>query len=252
MTTFISFAFALAFSFIALALNAQAQSSPIEVSTDDERVEFSAQGQTRSVYVEVFSPSGELVFETSGTVGQSINWPMVDNRGQRVPDGVYLATITVTDLSGKRRKRIEQITVTSPQYGVAAAQTASAPQTGESTNATGAGIAGRIAKWVDNAGTLGNSVISESVNKVGINVAPGSPTATLHVNNATQPAASANAGIAATALLQTSGGKGGNTTGTTGQLAGTGASISLAGGQGGNAPGGGRDGRGGSIILQPG
>ncbi|HKQ50824.1 MAG TPA: tail fiber domain-containing protein, partial [Pyrinomonadaceae bacterium] len=108
---------------------------------------------------------------------------------------------------------------------------------------------GKIAKWTS-ATALGNSIMTENANRIGVNLA--SPTATLHVNNPTPPAASLNNGVAATMLLQTGGGKGGDTTGTTGQKAGTGAGINLVAGNGGNAPEGSFRGAGGSITLQPG
>jgi hypothetical protein len=69
--------------------------------------------------------------------------------------------------------------------------------------------------------------------------------------NGLQPAALAINGANATTLLQTSGGKGGNTTGA-GKKGGVGASILLAAGNGGNAPGSGTNGVGGNITLLPG
>ena len=244
MTTVSRFASALALTCLALAVCARAQTPPIEVSTDSDNVEFSAQGATRRVHVEVYAPSGELVFETDGADGRSIHWPMVDRRGERVPDGVYLATITVVDAAGKRRKRIEQVTVSSPQPLAQAA-----PATQEPLDPTGSGAAGRLAKWTSPS-SLGNSVLTESAaGNVGVNTVPA---AVLHVNKQAQPPPLASNGTNATVLLQTSGGKGGNTTGTTRQIAGAGASISLVGGQGGDAPAGSTNGRGGSITLQPG
>ena len=77
---------------------AQEQTPPaIEVTTENERAQFSTQGQVRAVHVEIFSPSGELVFESDSLSGQAVEWQMRNDRGERVADGVYLATITVTD-----------------------------------------------------------------------------------------------------------------------------------------------------------
>jgi hypothetical protein len=243
MTTFKRFSLALVLTLFGLVLTAHAQTPSIEVSTDSDNVEFAAQGVTRKVHVEVFSPSGELVFETSDSDGQSIRWGMVNQKGERVSDGVYLATVTVVDSLGKKRKRVEQITVSSPQYAAQAA--AAAPQ--ESLAPTGAGAAGKIAKWTTSS-NLGNSSITEGAGgKIGVNV---SPVATLQVNGL-QPAALANNGVNAPVLLQTSGGKGGNTTGAD-KKGGLGASLSLLAGAGGDAPSGGINGTGGNITLQPG
>ena len=124
---------------------------------------------------------------------------------------------------------------------------AAAPQ--EALAPTGAGTAGKLAKWTT-ATNLGNSVVTESSYRVGINSA--FPSAMLQVNGP-QPAPRATSGAPALALLlQTTGGKGGNTTGTTGQAGGAGAGIYLYAGPGGDAPAGSRTGDGGNIILQPG
>lgn len=72
------------------------------------------------------------------------------------------------------------------------------------------------------------------------------------INGGTQPAAVAGAGTTATGVLTVTGGKGGNTTGTTGQLAGGGAAASLTSGAGGDAPAGSTNGNGGNIALQGG
>jgi hypothetical protein len=238
---------------LAFSMSALAQTPSIEVSTDTDAAEFSARGETRRVQVEVYAPSGELVFETDDSDGQSIRWPMVNQRGERVPDGVYLATITVIDPAGKRRKRIEQITVASPQpvsQPSQSEQKAATPQAGVTPepNASGSGTAGKIPKWVDNIGTLGNSIVTEGAGRIGVNI---SPSATLHVSGP-QPAPLGSNGTNAVPLLQTAGGSGGNTTGTTGQTAGAGAGIALYAGNGGTAPLGGKNGNGGNIVLQPG
>lgn len=203
MTTAQRLASAIALSLCALAMTARAQTPAIEVTTDNEAAQFSTQGKARSVHVEVYAPSGELVFEDDGFDGQAIQWQMQNQKGERVADGVYLATITVTDSVGKKRKRIEQVTVTSQQD---APQASDAPQ--DSLAPTGAGTAGKIAKWTSPS-NLGNSVITESaVGNVGVNTPP---TAVLHVHKA-QPAPVANNSANSLPLLQTSGGKGGNTT----------------------------------------
>jgi hypothetical protein len=242
MTAVKRLAYVLALILFALAFNVQAQTPSIEVTTDDNAAQFSAQGQAQAVHVEVYAPSGELVFEGDSADGQPIRWGMVTRKGDRVADGVYLATITVTDSTGRRRKRIEQLTVGSSQ---AETQEALSPQ--PSSSPSGSGTAGKIAKWATST-ALGNSVMTESANKIGVNI---TPTATLHVNSA-QPTPLGSNGTNAPTLLQTAGGNGGNTTGTTGQTGGNGAGIALYAGRGGDAPAGSKNGNGGNIVLQPG
>ena len=239
------FAFAIALTFSALLLSAQAQTPGIEVVADHYQAQFSVHGEAREMRVEIFSPSGEMVFDSGAVTGQGVAWNMQTVEGQRVADGVYLATISIRETSGKIRKRIEQITVRSERQQESAL--AQAPNAVEAT-ITGDGTSGTIAKFTG-ASTIGDSVITENANKIGISTT-GAPTAKLHINGG-QPATSANTGANATNLLQTSGGKGGNTTGS-GKTAGKGASISLLAGNGGNAVSGSKNGNGGSITLQPG
>ena len=240
-------AFFLVFFICAGLTSARAQTPSIEVMTDSDGAQFSTRGKAQSVHVEVYAPSGELVFEADSFAGQAVDWPMTDRKGERVADGVYLATITVTDSSGKRRKRVEQLTVSSKRSAEAAAA-AETPAPQESLAPTGSGTAGRIAKWTS-ASSLGNSAVTESAaGNIGVNT---TPAAVLHVNKG-QPVAVAVNGTAATTLLQTSGGKGGNTTVGGGKVAGAGAGIALYAGSGGDAPAGSKNGGGGNVVLQAG
>ena len=226
------------------AREARAQAPAIEVTSDDAAAQFDAQGSP--VRVEVFAPSGEMVFEGEAAAGRAVVWGMTDERGARVADGVYLATVTVSDPAGRRRKRIEQIAV--GKRSGQQADSASAPTPQAVGTITGEGTAGKLAKF-DGPNSIADSVITEDAGKVGVNDA--TPSATLQVNQG-QPAGSAANGTNAAALLQTTNGKGGNTTGTTGQVAGQGAPVVLTAGNGGNAPAGSINGKGGSITLQPG
>lgn len=111
----------------------------------------------------------------------------------------------------------------------------------------GEGTPGKISKFTG-ANAIGDSIMTEKPGKIGLNTT--APTAALHVNGL-QPAAVATNGTTAPLLLQTTGGKGGNTIGA-GKSGGKGASISLVAGDGGNAPADGLAGAGGDIILKPG
>ena len=247
MTTLRRLTYALALTLCALSLTARAQTPEIEVTTDAGSAQFSAQGRMQLLRVQVFSPAGELVFEAEAQGGRSLRWPMTDQKGVRAADGVYRAHVTFTDSSGKLRARVEQITVGSQAQGAVAAPAASAPQ--DSLAPTGAGTAGRLAKWTTST-NLGNSVVAESSGRLAVNPTAAVPTATLQVNGL-QPAASSSNGVAAPTLLTTTGGKGGNTT-AAGKVGGKGANITLTAGQGGNAVSGATSGTGGDIILQPG
>ncbi len=247
MTTVKRFSFVLALTLLACALNARAQTPSTEVSTDTDGAQFAVRGQAQGVHVEVFAPSGELVFEMDDAGGQVIRWPMVNQQGEPVADGVYLAAITVTDSAGMLSKRVEQIVVGGrTQKGMVSA--GPSPEPNAVGTIMGEGTTGKIAKFTG-ANAIGSSVMTEATGRIGVNVA--APVASLHVS-APALASLATNGTAATSLLRTSGGKGGNTTGTTGQKGGTGAGLSLVAGNGGDAPAGSKRGDGGSITLQPG
>jgi hypothetical protein len=121
------------------------------------------------------------------------------------------------------------------------------PPTSDAPVTSATGTPGKIPKFTT-ASNIEDSVMTENSSKIGINVAP--PTATLHVNGP-HPSTVATNGANATLLLQTSGGKGGNTS-AAGKTAGKGAGISLVTGDGGDAVSGSTNGDGGSITLQPG
>ena len=243
MTTLKRFAYALVVVLCALTAGARAQSTSIEVASDGRRVEFSSQGPLAEMRIEVFAPSGELVFDSGAVAGPTVEWGMQTAAGERVADGVYIATVTVADSSGRRRKRIEQITVSG-----AAAESGPTPQAVGPIE--GEGTSGKIAKFTG-PNAVGNSVITEgSGGRVGVGTTV-APTAILQVNQAQPPALATN-GTNASTLLQTSGGSGGNTTAGGGKLAGAGASIALVAGNGGTAPATSKRGNGGNITLQPG
>lgn len=250
MTAVKRFALAFALACLSFSVNAHAQTPSIEVSTDNEAAEFSVQGSVREARVEIFAPSGEMIFESEATAGQPIVWRMVDVKGERVADGLYLATITIVDFTGKRRKRIEQVGVSNRPQPQSETASASEPPTPTAIGTiTGEGTPGKIAKF-NGANNITNSVLTESAGQVAINAA--TPTATLQVN-ALQPVATAGNGTNAPPyLFKTSGGKGGATTGTTGQKGGAGSNIFIVAGSGGNAPAGSTNGNGGFINIQPG
>lgn len=247
-------AFALGLLSPAAAQTESAQATSLEVEAGVGRAEFVARGRLYSVSVEVYAPSGEMVFQSAPTaVGQAVVWDMTDEQGNAVADGVYIATITMHLDSGKLRKRIEQIIV-NRESGASAPgkpETQSLSAEGPTPQAVGTisgqGTLGKVAKFTG-TNDIGDSVITESVGKVGVNI---SPTSVLQVNGV-QPPPLAISGTNATMLLQTSGGRGGETTGTSGQKGGAGASISLLAGSGGNAVAGSTNGVGGNITLQPG
>jgi hypothetical protein len=98
-------------------------------------------------------------------------------------------------------------------------------------------------------GITSNATVASFGGKVGVNTT--NPSSFLDIIGA-QPASSTGNGTAATATALLQGGAGGNTTGTTGQVAGAGSGMSFIAGNGGTAPSGSTNGNGGSILLSAG
>ena len=227
---------------ISLVCRAQEEEA-VAVTADSYHAQFSARDAAQQMRVEIFSPSGERVFDSGAAFGQAVEWDLRDQKGERVTDGVYMASITVTDQKGLERKRLEQVVVSSANWTAAP----NTPPTANGDVTTTNGTVGKLAKFTG-ASAIGDSAATESSYKIGINSS--APSATLQVNGL-QPVTVATNGTNASVLLQTTGGKGGNTSGS-GKTGGKGASISLVAGNGGNAPSTGFNGSGGSITLQPG
>ena len=224
----------------------QAQTPPaasVNFTSDHERVLVAPQGDVTELHLIITNAAGQVVFDSGTVAAQPLEWNMTDAQGTRVADGVYLCAISYRDSSGKLRKRVEQVTV-APQAQTTVESSASAPTP---ATITGGGTINRLPKFTGTY-TIGDSIVTESFGEIGINTT--GPTAVLHVNES-QPASSTGNGVVAPLLLQTSGGKGGNTTGS-GTSAGSGASVAIFAGNGGDAPTGSANGSGGTITLQPG
>ena len=209
------------------------------VSTDSDTVRFAVHAVTpiAALRVNVFDQKGALVFDSGTVAGSSFVWDMKDRAGQRVAEGAYLTSIAARDDAGEMTQ----------QGGVIAVSAAESAET-ITPDASGTGTVGKIAKWTAAGGALGDSVITETTKRIGINAA--APAATLHIAGP-QPATNAGTGIDAVPILAITGGKGGATSGTA-NPAGHGAPVNLTAGNGGNAPKNGKNGSGGNVVITPG
>lgn len=258
MTVAKRFAFALALTFSVLLITVRAQTpqmSTVNISPDSGKVHVSTIGDVYDMRVEVSNESGEVVFESGAVVGNNLDWNMRDSQGGRVSLGTYTVSVSYRTQAGKLMKRVEQVTVTEAVttedgQGKTSVQTNSPPPANVVGPIDGEGTVGRIARFTA-TNTIGDSIIAESANRLVINTEGAAPNAVLQVNGL-QPTPVAGNGTNATMLLSTTGGEGGDTTGTTNQTAGAGATVSLIAGNGGDAPAGSNNGKGGNVILQPG
>lgn len=117
------------------------------------------------------------------------------------------------------------------------------------TNRTLGAEAGTLAFTTINGGVRTEKLRVLANGNIGIGTT--APTSLLHAVGS-QPATVATNGTAATQVLGITGGKGGNTTGTTAQVGGTGATVIITSGAGGDAPAGSTNGNGGNISVQTG
>src|SRR5215213_3276909 len=173
------FSFVLAFSLfapLAVAVVAQTPSvSTVNVTPDGQKVRVSTVGDVLDMSVAVHDESGDVVFESGIVTADHLDWAMKDTQGRRAPAGTYTLMVTYRTPAGKLKRRVEQVLVTEEVAGESKQESA-APQPAAPIEGTGS--TGKIAKFTG-ASTLGNSVMTESAGKVGINTA--APTHTLTV-----------------------------------------------------------------------
>jgi hypothetical protein len=133
---------------------------------------------------QVTSTSGALTFRTGDLFSGKEHEQMRVTPEGRVGIGTDKPEATL-DVAGAIRARggivFDDGTVLNSASGAtvrSASTVVTAADTG-TVNVAGTGASGALVKWIDNAGTLGDSVISESGGNVGIGVA--SPNSKLHV-----------------------------------------------------------------------
>jgi hypothetical protein len=81
----------------------QAQNSEITVTVSRDLVRFAAPGDVHEMRVEVFSQTGEKLFDSDFVAGQTQDWQLKDLQGQAVESGLYAYTVTIKDKDGNLR-----------------------------------------------------------------------------------------------------------------------------------------------------
>jgi trimeric autotransporter adhesin len=175
----------------AQALSSERQARKIEQAGEDSALTVVTAGKERALTVaahdgrdgQVTSTSGALTFRTGdvltgadkeqmrvtpeGRVGIGTDSPeaTLDVAGTiRARDGIVFSDGTVLNSAAAARVNALATTVSSGSVGV---------------NAAGAGTSGKLAKWLDGTGTLGDSLITESGSNLGFGT--GSPLGRLHI-----------------------------------------------------------------------
>jgi hypothetical protein len=96
---------------VGLGLGVLAQSISLTVTAYSDAVRFSAQGAVKELRVEVLSLSGQKVFDSGPVLGNTLDWKLLNTRGQPVANGVYLYTVTVKDPFGNVTKKLGKLAV---------------------------------------------------------------------------------------------------------------------------------------------
>ncbi|MGB9182143.1 MAG: hypothetical protein WCB68_23140, partial [Pyrinomonadaceae bacterium] len=177
------------------ALTASRQSQKVEQAEGDNSVTVLGEGKTRSVTVtahdgqngQVTSTSGALTFRTGDVLAGQDKEQMRVTPDGRVGIGTDRPEATL-DVAGEIRARggirFDDGTVLTSATKTTVGGVAVASSSSNGTNAinvAGTGTTNQLAKWTDNAGTLGNSQITEANGNIGIGT--NNPSSLLHVGS---------------------------------------------------------------------
>jgi trimeric autotransporter adhesin len=80
--------------------------SPLVTATASAgRVRYVSMGEVQQTRLQVFSPEGVQIFDSSYRDGNLIDWQLTDQQGSRVKDGSYIFLVTVKDFSGRSTQK---------------------------------------------------------------------------------------------------------------------------------------------------
>ncbi|HEY5884689.1 MAG TPA: hypothetical protein VIT88_08385 [Pyrinomonadaceae bacterium] len=79
---------------------AQNSNPIVTATTSNGRVRYASLGEVNQTRLQVFSADGRQVYDSDLRLGNLIDWPLLDQQGQRVTDGSYAFLITVREFSG--------------------------------------------------------------------------------------------------------------------------------------------------------
>ncbi|MEM4409475.1 MAG: hypothetical protein QXI19_12115 [Candidatus Caldarchaeum sp.] len=84
----------------------------VDVTMSEERVEFKLTGRgIESAQVTVYDLSGKRVFDSSRVSSQELQWNLLNDDGQLVPNGVYLYILHIWGYNGEVIKQIHKFVV---------------------------------------------------------------------------------------------------------------------------------------------
>lgn len=79
----------------------QTPTPKINIIIDRNLVRFAAPSEVQEWRLEVFTQTGEQVFNSEVVAGQPLDWPLQNQQGQPVESGLYAYTLTIKDQDGE-------------------------------------------------------------------------------------------------------------------------------------------------------
>lgn len=93
---------------------AQTQSPAVTASVFGGNIRFAAPGQTLQIRLEIYSPAGQLAFDSGQRSGSVLDW-QVTQATVPMTDGSYLSVVTVRDFNANYHQRLGLISITAGQ-----------------------------------------------------------------------------------------------------------------------------------------
>jgi len=90
----------------------QQQAAPVAATASVDGLSLAS--PARRVRLEVYSPDGELIFDSGMHKGGELHWKLQDQQGQSLPDGAYRARVTSEGEGGKLQRQEGTVKV---EYG---------------------------------------------------------------------------------------------------------------------------------------
>jgi hypothetical protein len=73
----------------------------VTAQTARDHIRFAALTVGSRMRLEILSQTGDTLYDSNFRPGNLIEWPLCEQQGSRLPDGVYGCIITVDELSGR-------------------------------------------------------------------------------------------------------------------------------------------------------
>jgi hypothetical protein len=93
----------------------QSTSTTVTAASSSGAVRFSAPGNNTRIRLEVYSPTGEKVFDSGNRDGNVLDWRWQDEKSKVLSREVYLCVVTVQSLSGDTSRKLTNVSFANEQ-----------------------------------------------------------------------------------------------------------------------------------------